>query len=273
MKLCICSLIKDEHPYIEEWIEYHHNLGFDKFYLFEDYLSESHKDIVKKYEYVKLFQIQDYLDNENYNIIINKNDTLQNQIQSEWVITYKLFNDLGFRKDNDWMAFISVDEYIDLSKEQLNEILTNSDKPMLSMIWKSMECNDHIHHPNNGKKYSVLKTYTNYNFNITQQKQLINCNQKYDNIFLSHKYIKTIPYITDGYYNDYEDEIFIKNFCFKSLEEYIQKVQKIYSNNYINFSLSQFELSRKLSDWFKINPKYMFEEKNILQEFNITQYD
>ena len=48
LNLCICQLIKDEQQYIEEWIEYHHNLGFNKFYLIEDWNSSSHKEILQK---------------------------------------------------------------------------------------------------------------------------------------------------------------------------------------------------------------------------------
>jgi len=41
----ICSIIKNEHQYLEEWIDYHLNLGFDGIYLVEDVTSKSHSNI------------------------------------------------------------------------------------------------------------------------------------------------------------------------------------------------------------------------------------
>ena len=35
-RLAICCIAKDEDKYIDEWIEYHLGLGFDKIYVFRD---------------------------------------------------------------------------------------------------------------------------------------------------------------------------------------------------------------------------------------------
>ena len=60
LNICICQLIKDEQIYIEEWIDYHLNLGISKFVLFEDYNSTSHLEVLSKYgNKVILYIIQD----------------------------------------------------------------------------------------------------------------------------------------------------------------------------------------------------------------------
>lgn len=71
LNLCICQLIKDEQQYIEEWIEYHHNLGFNKFYLIEDWNSSSHKEILQKYDYVELHKLLDICNDEEL-ALLNK---------------------------------------------------------------------------------------------------------------------------------------------------------------------------------------------------------
>jgi hypothetical protein len=38
-------MIKNEHQYLKEWIDYHLNLGIDAIYLAEDITSDSHKEI------------------------------------------------------------------------------------------------------------------------------------------------------------------------------------------------------------------------------------
>lgn len=43
----ICTIIKNEHHYLREWLDYHLNNGFDKIILIEDYNSSSHEGIIK----------------------------------------------------------------------------------------------------------------------------------------------------------------------------------------------------------------------------------
>ena len=49
MKTAICVIIKDEQDYLDEWLDYHLNLGIDEIYLYEDYGSLSHSTITEKY--------------------------------------------------------------------------------------------------------------------------------------------------------------------------------------------------------------------------------
>ena len=47
--ISVISLIKNEHLYLDEWLTHHLNLGIDEIFLYEDYGSKSHLDIVKPY--------------------------------------------------------------------------------------------------------------------------------------------------------------------------------------------------------------------------------
>ena len=60
MNYAICVIIKDEHPYLAEWIEYNLKLGFNHIYIFEDYGSKSHKEITDKYDKVTLSNLKDF---------------------------------------------------------------------------------------------------------------------------------------------------------------------------------------------------------------------
>ena len=59
MKTAICAIIKDEHRFLEEWIEWHLGLGFDAIHLFEDKGSKSHEEICAKYSNVYLRRYED----------------------------------------------------------------------------------------------------------------------------------------------------------------------------------------------------------------------
>ena len=65
IKICVCSIIKDEEKYLEEWINHNIKLGIDSIFLYEDYNSKSHYDICKKYDNVILSSISTiYTENE-----------------------------------------------------------------------------------------------------------------------------------------------------------------------------------------------------------------
>ena len=49
MKTCIITIIKNEHEYLKEWIDYHLALDIDHLFIFEDTDSDSHKAITDNY--------------------------------------------------------------------------------------------------------------------------------------------------------------------------------------------------------------------------------
>ena len=62
MTSCILTVIKNEHCYLDEWIQYHLNLGITHIFIFEDIDSDSHKQITDRYSQVSLYSINDVLD-------------------------------------------------------------------------------------------------------------------------------------------------------------------------------------------------------------------
>ena len=111
MKTFICTQIKNEQRYLKEWIDYHLNIGIDEIYLFEDYGSKDHSEIVRDYQNVHLATLRDY-DIKDYH-----NTTNQQKLISTFLKECK--------KNNlcDWLAFIDVDEFITFDKGyDLNKI-------------------------------------------------------------------------------------------------------------------------------------------------------
>lgn len=50
MKTSICCIVKNEQPYIYEWVDYHLNkVGIDHIYIYEDYGSDSHKALLESF--------------------------------------------------------------------------------------------------------------------------------------------------------------------------------------------------------------------------------
>ena len=164
-----CTIIKDEHQYLEEWINHNINIGFDEIWLFEDYGSKSHKEITDKYPQVKLRRLSSI--KKNFNRVRNKQSLLYN-----WFLT-------NFKTKFDWVAFIDIDEFIMFEEGWNLQKLINeySDNGGIYLFWKMYNANGYIDNP----KKSVVKTFTQTCDNLKRdgQKWIFKtlCNIKYPN--------------------------------------------------------------------------------------------
>ena len=103
MKTVICAIIKDEHLFLEEWIDWHLGLGFDAIHLFEDKGSKSHKEICEKYSNVYLRRYED--DGEVRELLAEQGSSYRQLVLYEW------FGN-SYKGKYDWVAFIDIDEFI-----------------------------------------------------------------------------------------------------------------------------------------------------------------
>lgn len=99
MRTAICTCIKNEHAYLREWLEYHLGLGFDHIYLYEDFGSESHADIVDEYDNVTLLSME---------VVLCEEDHIEGRQMKSVRYSLRCF------KEYDWIAFIDADEFIRL---------------------------------------------------------------------------------------------------------------------------------------------------------------
>lgn len=142
----ICTIIKDEVQYLDEWINYNLNkVGAEHIYIYEDLESESHKEITDKYkDKVTLFYIKD---------IMHDIDCEQKQIT-----TFNYF--LKKYKDKlDFVAFIDIDEFIDFDEDYSMEKLMNDFENYkgVYLYWKTYGANQQIY---NDKTKGVLERFT-----------------------------------------------------------------------------------------------------------------
>ena len=99
----IYSMIKNERLYLEEWIAWHLKLGVTKILLIEDNGSESHKDIVDKFENVQLIKVSDILTPEQ------QKDSFRQRTIVKWFIDVYA-PEMGI----EWGLFIDTDEYLNM---------------------------------------------------------------------------------------------------------------------------------------------------------------
>lgn len=145
MKTKIITLVKNEQEYLEEWINYHLQLGFDKIEIYEDFGSTTHFDITQKYEKVQLSRIDNVIKQINDDGTASRYGKLLEHCIAK------------SKEEYDWLLCIDVDEYLMLEDSlNLHDFLNNyKDVYAISLFWKFMSANGKIH-----KCKDIVKTYT-----------------------------------------------------------------------------------------------------------------
>lgn len=104
----ICAIAKNENAYIDNWVNYNLNIGFDHIYLYDN--NDGKTDWVGK-----------YITQKDKVTIINVNNVRK---QFHQLICYNRF--YKTRKDYfNWAAFIDIDEFID-GVSDINKFLSNT---------------------------------------------------------------------------------------------------------------------------------------------------
>lgn len=136
-KLAFCIIIKNEHYYIEEWLEHHFKLGADRIFVFDND-ENSHREIVKPW--IETGQV----------------------IHLRWLPIY--FKQItayecclqGWGREFDWIAFIDTDEFIMPTNGLKDYLAANKDCPAIRLKWRLYGANGHVARPLGG----VVDNYT-----------------------------------------------------------------------------------------------------------------
>lgn len=169
MKTAICVIIKDELDYLDEWLDYHLNLGIDEIFLYEDYGSLSHSTITEKYN--------DRVHLNSIDVLFNSDDPSKNVINTGERTQLQLFDYFPkfYRNKFDWILFIDLDEFLIL-KQPLHDLLKEyDDKPGILLKWRWYGANGHIKKPEGKVMDNYTKSVTltfDYHWNY---KSFMNC--------------------------------------------------------------------------------------------------
>lgn len=266
MIIAVFTNIKDERQYLRKWIEYHANLGVNKFILYEDEGSQEHDDIID--------DCRKFVDIDLYKDVLKKDNPEFKDITC--------FKHVWDNYENiDWLIKLDPDEYINIGDEYQDLTGYISEAPeeadQLVLMWKLYNANKFIHKPSNDE-YDLMQTYTE-EISVSEIDNSFSKNtskNRYDlsKTFVRYKYFKNrggrqyfapnFPHIifddtTLEFGNDCN--IFINHYITKSFEEFYIRLKDKgeYSKDW----------SRKLGDFFALNPDMIKDIPLIEKEYNI----
>ena len=127
--ICICAIAKNEEDYLQEWIEHHLKIGFDKIYFYDNNPKNNdlQKNICDKYQNVIYFDWR------------GNND---NKIQ--WNAYNETFN--NFKNTFDYIAFIDIDEFIVFNPDQpiqnIKDFINKNNRKYYHLSWMIMDDNN-----------------------------------------------------------------------------------------------------------------------------------
>ena len=266
--IIVCVIAKNEDEYLEEWIKWYLDLGFDKIVIFDD---NEDKTILPSITF-----ISECVKNNKVEIIYCGNL----KVSGFQVTIYKKFYDSNKFK---WCAFFDADEFLVLKKHKnIKEYLSDpmfKDKEAISICWQFYGDNGHLtktegsvmeRFPNpsdiqktvNGRilvKKIIRSGIPNINFpnpHAFSASRLVKC---CDN---AGKTVKSIEYNLPPSY-EYAK---INHYWTKSTEEFVEKIKR--------GKISQKNGSkRKLNEYFDINPKTKDREEALNRYFNEKKND
>ncbi len=143
--LSICAIVRNEAPYIGEWLEFHRLAGVERFYLYDDGSDDNTADVIRKhdrgdivlrpYEYDQACVCPDDVQFGATHQVIAFNDCLRRA-----------------REETHWCAFIDVDEFLyhrdcDDIRDPLFEEVGARGAPAIFVNWLIFGSSGHTEKP------------------------------------------------------------------------------------------------------------------------------
>jgi len=128
-KILMCAIVKNEEAYIDEWVDYHHALGFDKFFIYDNSAKFEMRTWGER--------MGNHVDMKHFPIIENSQPRSYLDCAGRGIVKDRLVENVTYT----WVAFFDIDEFLVLRKhENVHEFLSEHLKSgSLGISWTIME--------------------------------------------------------------------------------------------------------------------------------------
>lgn len=272
MKVGLFTIVKDEHQYLEEWLQYHLNktLGIDCIYVFDDPFSKSHSNICSKFSEKIISKSMLSLYSKSWqNKILNRIDYKETTIPRQIRYMDSVLEYLKNKKEFDWVFYLDVDEFLTLSDNSVSipDIIKDyNDYDVLVVSWKNFGASGHLTKPEG----STIENYTvecSPNLNkmsyLASSKLCFNLH-RWDpvRVHTNHHIPFKAKWCKPNYSQDLKDlvydRLYIRHYITKSLDEFLHKL----------FLRGQFFGSKDFNSFFVFNPDINKKDPEVRKVIN-----
>ena len=251
--IVICAILKDETPYLVEWVEHHLSIGIEHFILYDNNSVIPAKQTLEAYVRKGVVEVIDC--------------PITNSPQLK-AYTHCLYNMHGRTK---WIAYIDLDEFIILKKHHdIHAFLADYDEYAgVCMNWVIYTANGHIEKPEG----TVMQNYTEplpYDFPANQHvKSIVRPDYvntvdsshypRYDEEYcaVNEKYI----YVPRAFSRFTNDIVQLNHYFTKSFEEWLKKISKGTSDSL---------RTRAVEEFWDYNPGMLSKKDEIESKYTET---
>lgn len=264
MKVVVCCIAKQENDYIQEWVNYHLDLGFSEIYIYDNNEIDGEK-------------IVDVLADEKY-----QDKVVVIDVRGQKYVQKEVYDEFYYKYDFDWCAFIDVDEFITFNKDSkyTNIVDFINERSSFDAIHLNWMC-----YGDNGKIY---KEKGNVIDRFPYPLNPLDFRCTYD--FPENNHIKTIikkglkikwdktPHTPSGVFTIGDSDgnflntnaplktysfnnAYIRHYITKSLEEYVIRINRQCADcSFIGYSFSKYYRMNKLT------LKKLYYQKRIIEK-------
>lgn len=154
-RICIVAIVKDEEPFLDEWLFYHRLIGVDHFFLYDDDLAFPLRTLFKHHA--------DYLTIIDWHGKDKELSGRNNQTKAYW---HAIENYIRYYE---WVAFIDADEFIVLPAwdDQIHKFLDEfEDASAISLNWHVFGHNGYYETPQGLITSSLTRRMQTPNVNV-----------------------------------------------------------------------------------------------------------
>lgn len=276
LKVCLCTLGKNENRYIREFVEFYKNYNVDQIYLYDnnDIDGERFEDVISEFIKSGFVEIIDWRGIEGNSTYYEIVDSCYQQNHNKY----------------DWLIFYELDEFLYLKNYQNIKPYLNQNKfnrcQSILLNWVHMSDNNNIYYENMPlyERFSKIgKNIAKNKYNkICFVKAIIRGHLKNINITNNHylsenlnacngfgKLIKNVLIINTK--PDYE-YYFIKHYYSKSIQEFVEKIKRGdllrgNSKDVIEWAIEKFFYINEIT-----KKKIEYIQNNLGFEYNLSMY-
>ena len=276
LKVCICTLGKNENKYINEFVEHYKNFGVDKIYLYDnnDLKGERFDQVIRKYienNFVEVINWRGIKGNETYYGIMNSCYQSFHE-QYDWLIFYEIDEFLYLKDYNNIKAFLNNKKFSKCDSIQLNWVhmfdnnkIFYENKPLSERFPE--EGKNIKRNKRNKLRYvkTIIKGHLK-NISVTNN-HLLSDKINACNGFGKKSQLKDIKALNPDY-----KYYFIRHYYGKTVQEFVEKIKRGdllrgNSKEIIEWAIEKFFYINKIT-----SKKIKYIKKNLGSEYNLSKY-